>query len=180
MDIYAKRTLFRRAIQLALVFAFALLFAASISAILYSDYLRIGEVVELQERRTIRLCAYAGAISILICWALLSLVKSEGFISKLIYCVFMLFITYGGVGGVLVIVQNKLVYGTFDAQSLYQGYFWASLSGFYSFAIYLFSAAKLSLFILFLTAAFYLVLLAPSARRGWRFGKVYPTNRTQD
>lgn len=147
---------------------FAAGFAFSVMVILKSDYLARGRDLTAQEEGTITICAIAAALTVLICWWLQRFAASRNLAVRALYGLAMLIIVYGSVGGALVIMHNYFVYAPEIVRSsdlLTKGYYWDSLSGFYTFALFIFSAFKPSLLALFAAGGLYLALAGPQIAR---------------
>ena len=143
---------------------FAAVFAIAVMAILKGDYLARGHALSAQENNTITICTITAALTFLICWRLQTYAAARNVIIRAAYGLAMLIIVFGAVGGVLVIVHNYVSYAPeFEAGKglLFKGYYWESVSGFYSLALFMLSALSPSLLALFAAGGLTLALAGP-------------------
>ena len=155
-----------RALSLATIVGglLALLFACvmglSIMAVLLADYMQPGRVMSEQARQTLQLCAAAGFVSGLIAWWLQRFAAERAFVTRLIYGVSIFFLVFGAVGGTMIVAYNYIAYPNTHDFSL-SGIYFASLGGFYSFAVFLVLPLRIALFGLLLAAGLVLALVGP-------------------
>lgn len=155
---------FAIATSLFLALGLALVFAVSMKAVLISVPLTTAHIMSAQEASTMNICALAAGLAILVTWGLQTYAQTRPILVRFSYAITMLIITFGSIGGALVVLKNYFLYDAASApgeSALLKGYFWESLSGFYAFAIFMISAMNLALLALFFVCALYIALLGP-------------------
>jgi hypothetical protein len=159
-------------VGLFLSLLFAAVMALSSAAILVTDFMEAGRPLTDQARQTLVLAAIAGGIAALLAWVLQNFVAGRRFFSRLVYAVPMYAVVFFAVGGLLVVMSNS--YGNPNPQgwSLSELYT-ASVSGFYSFALFIFAPPRIAFFGLLVAGGLILALVGPRRRSardrdGWR------------
>jgi magnesium-transporting ATPase (P-type) len=148
---------------------FVAAFAFAVMAILRRDYLSHGRDLTTQENATIVICSLAAAVTALVCWWLQTYAAARHWIVRAFYGLAMLIIVFGAVGGVLVIIHNYIVYSPEikgGGELLFKGYYWESLAGFYTFALFLFSPIRPGLLLLFVAGGLCLAFAGPQIAKG--------------
>ncbi|MGI9385316.1 MAG: hypothetical protein ACR2PO_19360 [Methyloligellaceae bacterium] len=148
-------------------FVLALLFAAtmglSMTAVLVADYMQPGRVMGEQARQTLILCAGAGFAAAILAWWMQRFAASRGLLIRFIYGFLIFTLIFLALGGILEVGRNYVTnQGPHDYSPA--GLYWASLGGFYTFALFVVVPLKLALMGLLLAAGLFLAIVGPIAR----------------
>lgn len=155
-----ERSVLGLIVGLLLSLLFAGVMAASSAAILVAEFMQPGRALTDQARQTLILAGIAGGLAAILSWILQNFVASRGFFTRFAYAVPTYALAFFALGGMLVVMSNS--YGNpnpkpFDLSELYS----ASVSGFYSFALFIFVPPRLPFFGLLLAAGLVLALVGP-------------------
>ncbi|MCG8560613.1 MAG: hypothetical protein MI824_12495 [Hyphomicrobiales bacterium] len=148
-------------------FILAVLFAGtmglSVTAVLVADYMQPGRVMGEQARQTLILCAGAGFFAALLAWWMQRFAASRGLLIRFVYGLLIFTLIFLAIGGVFEVGRNYVTnQGPHDYSPA--GLYWASLGGFYTFALFLVVPLRLALISLLLAAGLFLALVGPIAR----------------
>lgn len=158
-----EKTLLDRAVGLVLALLFAAVMGLCVAAVLIADYVQPGQIMSQQARQTLTLCGIAGAIAGLASWWLQGFAAQRGLIVRFFYGLGIFMLVFAGTGGILEIVRNFMANPGPTDFSL-GGVYWASLSGFYSFALFLVVPLRIALVGVLLAAGIILALAGPRER----------------
>lgn len=155
-----KRGPFALIVGLLLAALFSGVMAVTSAAVLVTEFMEPGRALTDQARQTLVVAAIAGGLAALLAWVLQNFVASRGFFTRFAYAVPTYALAFFALGGMLVVMSNS--YGNpnpqgFDLSELYS----ASVSGFYSFVLFIFAPPRLAFLGLLLGAGFILAVVGP-------------------
>ena len=139
---------------------FAIVMGLCVFAVLYTDFLDSGGIVNDRERVTLRIVAIAGATAALIAWWLQTFAATRSFATRLIYGVLIYLVIFCALGGML-----ELGYGVITAQTSLDfslsGIYFLSLGAFYTFVISLVGESIIAFIGLVIAAGIILAAVGP-------------------
>lgn len=145
-------------ILLALLFAGAM--AISSAGILVTEFMAPGRALTDQARQTLIVAAIAGGLASILAWILQNFVASRGFFTRFAYAVPTYSLAFFALGGMLVVMSNS--YGSPNPQGLgLSELYSASVSGFYSFVLFIFAPPRLAFLGLLVAAGFIIAVIGP-------------------
>ncbi len=125
-----------RAVGIVLALLFSAVMGLCLVAVLVADYMEPGRVVNEQARITLRICGIAGATTGLLTWWLQSFAAHRAFFIRFFYALVIFLLVFCALGGLLEVISNFMLNpGPHDYSP--SGLYWASLGGFYTFALFL-------------------------------------------
>ena len=148
-------------IGLVLALLFAAVMGLSSAAVLVSDYMHPGRIMSDQARHTLIICAFAGFLASLVAWGLQTLATERGFLIRFINAAVTYTLSFGAIGGLLVLTNNIITYPTANNFSL-AGIYSVSVGGFYSFALIVGVPLRAAMAGLLLAAGLIITLIGPS------------------
>lgn len=155
-----EQTGFGRAVGIVLALLFAAVMGLSLIAVLVADYMEPGRIVNEQARVTLRICGIAGAIAGLLTWCLQSFAGQRGFFIRFVYAICVFLLVLCAFGGLLEVICNFMLNpGPHDYSPA--GLYWASLGGFYTFALFLIGSSNPGLLTVLLAPGIILSLVGP-------------------
>lgn len=151
---------FGRAVGFILAVLFAVVMGACLIAVLVADYMEPGRIMSEQARVTLRICGIAGTIAGLATWWLQRFAAHRGFVVRFFYGLLIFLLVFLALGGFLEAGSNFFLNpGPHDYSP--SGLYWASLGGFYTFAVLLLSSFNLGLLAVLLAPGIFLALVGP-------------------
>ncbi len=149
-----------RAVGIVLALLFAAVMGLCLIAVLVADYMEPGRIVNEQARVTLRICGIAGAIAGLLTWWLQGFAAHRAFIIRFIYAMVIFLLVFCALGGLLEVISNFMLNtGPHDYSP--SGLYWASLGGFYTFALFLIGSSNIGLITVLLAPGIILALVGP-------------------
>ena len=147
-------------------FILAVLFAGtmglSMAAVVVADYMQPGRVMGEHVRNTLIICAGAGFFAALLAWWMQRFAASRGLLIRFVYGLLIFTLIFLAIGGVFEVARNYVInQGPHDYSPA--GLYFASLGGFYTFAVFVLQL-QLALIGLLLAAGLFLALMGPIAR----------------
>ena len=143
-----------------LALAFAAVMGASSAAILVTDYMHAGRMMSEQARHTLAVCAIAGFLASLVAWWLQGFAAERGFFIRFINAVLTYTLSFGAIGGLLVVANNFITYPDNNDFSL-GGLYSSSVGGFYTFALFVAVPLRIALIGLLVAAGLIIALVGP-------------------
>jgi hypothetical protein len=145
-------------------FILALLFASvmgiSSAAVLITDYMHPGRIMSDQARTTLILCAVAGFLAALFAWWLQSFASERGFVIRFLYALITYTLSFGAIGGLLVVASNFILNPAHQDFGL-SGLYGASVGGFYTFMLFIGVPLRIGLAGLLLAAGLIIAIVGP-------------------
>lgn len=123
-----------RSVGFILALLFAVVMGASSAAILLTDYMHPGVVMNDQARRTLTICGIAGFVAALLAWWLQSFASERGTVIRFLYALLAYALCFFAIGGLLEIASNFILSPENQDFSL-AGLYSASVGSFYNFAL---------------------------------------------
>lgn len=151
---------FGRAVGFVLALLFAAVMGLCLIAVLVADYMEPGRVMSEQARVTLRICGIAGAAAGLLTWWLQRFAAHRAFMIRFFYGLVIFTLVFCALGGLLEVTSNfALNPGPHDYSP--SGLYWASLGGFYTFALFLLGSVNPGLLVVLLAPGIILALVGP-------------------
>ena len=150
-------------VGLVLALLFAAVMGVSSAAVLVSDYMHPGRMMSEQARNTLAICAIAGFLASLAAWWLQGFAAERGLFIRFVNALFTYTLSFGAIGGLLVVANNFITYPGTNDFSL-GGLYSASVGGFYTFALFVAVPLRLALAGLLLSAGLIIALVGPQRR----------------
>lgn len=151
---------FGRAVGFVLACLFAIVMGLCLFAVLVSVYMESGRAMSGQEQLTVRICGIAGASAGLLAWWFQSFAAHRGFAMRLIYGLVIFLLVFASLGGLLAVGSNFMLNpGPHDFSP--SGLYWASLGGFYTFALFLLGSFNAGLLVVLLAPGIILAFVGP-------------------
>lgn len=151
---------FDRSVGLVLALLFSAVMGACLIAVLITEYMDPFQVMNEQARLTLRICGISAAIAGLLSWWLQSFAAHRRFIVRFFYGLVIYILIFCALGGLLEVVSNFMFNPGPHDYSL-TGLYWASLSSFYAFALFVLGSAKTGLLAVLLAPGLILALVGP-------------------
>ena len=151
---------FDRAVGFVLAGLFAMVMGMCLIAVLVADYMEPGRVMSEQARLTLRICGISGASAGLLAWWLQSFAAHRAFAVRFFYGLVIFLLVFSALGGLLEVVSNYMLNPGPHDFSL-SGLYWASLGGFYTFALFLLGSSNPGLLGVLLAPGFILAFVGP-------------------
>ena len=143
-----------------LALAFASVMGVSSAAVLVTDYMHPGRIMSDQARTTLILCAAAGFLAALLAWWLQSFASERGLVIRFIYALITYTLSFGAIGGVLVVASNFILNPAHQDLSL-SGLYGASVGGFYTFMLFIGVPLRAALAGILLAAGLIIAIVGP-------------------
>lgn len=151
---------FNSAVGFILAILFSAVMGMCLIAVLVAEYMEPGRVMSEQARITLRICGIAGAAAALLAWWLQSFAAHRGFAVRFIYGLVIFILVFSALGGLLETITNFTTNpGPHDYSPT--GLYWASLGGFYTFALFLIGSFDLGLIAVLLAPGIILASVGP-------------------
>lgn len=147
-------------VEVVLALLFAGVMGVSSAAVLVTDYMHPGRIMSDQARTTLILCAAAGFLAALFAWWLQSFASERGFVIRFIYALITYTLSFGAIGGLLVVVSNFIFNPAHQDFSL-AGLYGASVGGFYTFVLFIGVPLRASLAGILLAAGLIMAIVGP-------------------
>lgn len=148
----------------AVGFFLALLFSAVMGmcliAVLVAEYMEPGRIMSEQARLTLRTCGIAGAMAGLLTWWLQRFAAHRGFSVRFFYALVIFLLAFCALGGLLGVISNYMFNPSSNDFSP-SGLYWASVGGFYTFALFLLGSFNLGLLVVLLSPGLIVALVGP-------------------
>ena len=151
---------FGRAVGFVLAWLFAIVMGMCLYAVLISDFMEPGRAMSEQAQLTVRICGIAGASAGLLAWWFQSFAAHRGFAMRFIYGLVIFLLVFASLGGLLEVGSNFMLNpGPHDFSPA--GLYWASLGGFYTFALFLMGSYNMALLGVLLAPGIILAFVGP-------------------
>ena len=151
---------FGRAVGFVLAWLFAIVMGLCIFAVLIPDHMEPGRAISEQALLKFRIYGIAGGSAGLFAWWLQSFAAHRGFAIRFIYGLVIFLLVFASLGGLLEVGSNYLLNpGPHDFSP--SGLYWASLGGFYTFAVFLLAPFKPGLLGVLLAPGVILAFVGP-------------------
>jgi len=150
-------------VGLVLALLFAAVMGASSAAVLVADYMHPGRVMSEQARHTLGVCGIAGFSAALTAWGLQGFAAERGLFIRFVNATLTYALSFGAIGGLLVVANNFISYPNGNDFSL-GGLYVTSVGGFYTFALFVAVPLRLALLGLLVAAGLVIALVGPQRR----------------
>ena len=151
---------FGRAVGFVLAVLFAIVMGMCLIAVLVADYMEPGRIMSEQARLTLRICGISGAGAGLLAWWLQNFAAHRAFAVRFFYGLVIFLLVFSAIGGLLEVGSNFMFNPGPHDFSL-SGLYWASLGGFYTFALFLLGSSNPGLLGVLLAPGVILAVVGP-------------------
>jgi len=156
-------------------------FSVALMTIIRDNFLTRGLDMRVPVDQTISICGLSAFIAVLITWKWVSFSSVQNRILRIPLAFLMLAIVFGAIGGILVIVNNYWNYEGPDRivhwNLLFHSFYWESVNGFYSFALFMIGELRWQMLLVFLIVSFCIATLSPMKKpETVKFGKLKNTD----
>lgn len=159
-----EKVTFDKVVGFVLAIAFAIVMAISMQAVLVGEYMQPNSVMNEQTRHTLQIVGYAGGLAALVAWWVQQFASARGFLIRFLFALFIFVVAFCSFGGLLRIIYSHIAYPNQQDWSL-SGLYWASLSDFYSFVLFMLVPPRVAYAGLILAAGIFLALFGPRGPR---------------
>jgi len=159
-----QKVTFDNAVGFVLAIAFAIVMGICMKAVLVGDYMQSSSVRNEQTQHTLQIVGYAGGLAALVAWWVQQFASGRSFVVRFLFALFIFVVAFCSFGGLLRIIYSHFAYPNQQDWSL-SGLYWASLSDFYSFVLFMLVPPRAAYGALILAAAAYLALFGPRGPR---------------
>lgn len=150
-------------VGLVLALLFAAVMGVSSAAVLVTDYMHPGRMMSVQARHTLAICAIAGFLASLVAWWLQGFAAERGLFIRFVNALMTYILSFGAIGGLLVVANNIISYPNANDFSL-GGLYSSSVGGFYTFALFVAVPLRIALAGLLVSAGLIIALVGPQRR----------------
>ena len=158
-------------------------FAVALMTLIRANFLTRGLDMRVPVDQTISICGMAAFLGVLITWKWLSFSSIRNRFVRFLLTLLILTITFGAIGGILVIVNNYWNYEGPDRivewNLLFHGFYWESVNGFYSFALFIIGEIRWQVLLVFIIVSLCIAVLSPmriTATSTVKFGRLENTD----
>ena len=159
-----QKLTFDSVVGFILAVGFAIVMFICTKALLVGDYMQPNSVMNEQTRHTLQIVGYAGGLAALAAWWVQQFAAGRGFLVRFLFGLFIFVLAFCSFGGFLRIIYSHIAYPNQQDWS-FSGLYWASLSDFYSFVLFMLVPPRVSYAALLIAAGLYLALFGPRGPR---------------